>query len=80
MLFRSQLGILVLGPTEALPDLQRLPGLSLAELGWSFATRLLVGSLLMGLLMAPPSGWLCWWWLQRRRQDPARPGNTIRSM
>lgn len=82
-----QLGILLLGPTESLPDLQRLAGLPLAELGWSFAIRLLVGSLLMGLLTAPPSGWLCWWWLRRRRrrigsspQDSASPGNTIRSM
>jgi uncharacterized protein (DUF2062 family) len=76
-----QLGILLLGPAESLPDLRRLAGLPLAELGWSFASRLLVGSVLMGLLMAPPSGWLCWWWLRRRRrQEPARPGNTIRSM
>jgi len=61
-----QLGILLLGPTERLPDLRQLAGQPLAELGWSFASRLLLGSVLMGLVMAPPSGWLCWW-LQRRR-------------
>lgn len=85
-----QLGILVLGPAEDLPALERLAtvGLSelgVAELGWSFGSRLLLGSLLMGLLTAPLSGSLCWWWLRRRPrrqtdQDSASPGNTIRSM
>jgi len=62
-----QLGILLLGPAEELPGLDRLATLGLAELGWSFGSRLLLGSVLMGLLLAPPSGWLCWWWLRRRR-------------
>lgn len=62
-----QLGILLLGPAEALPPWDQLASLQLAELGWSFGIRLLLGSVLMGLVMAPPSGWLCWWWLQRRR-------------
>jgi uncharacterized protein (DUF2062 family) len=61
-----QLGILLLGPAESLPGWDQLASLQLAELGWSFGTRLLLGSVLMGLVMAPPSGWLCWW-LQRRR-------------
>lgn len=62
-----QVGILLLGPAESLPEWDQLASLQLAELGWSFGVRLLLGSVLMGLVMAPPSGWLCWWWLQRRR-------------
>lgn len=62
-----QLGILLLGPAGRLPPWDQLATLQLAELGWSFGIRLLVGSVLMGLLLSPPSGWLCWWWLQRRR-------------
>ncbi len=61
-----QVGILLLGPAESPPSLNQLASLQLAELGWSFGVRLLLGSVLMGLVVAPPSGWLCWW-LQRRR-------------
>ena len=76
-----QLGMLVLGPTEALPELERLAGTAISELGWAFGSRLLLGSLLMGLLTAPVSGLLCWWWLRRRHgHDSAMPGKTIRSM
>lgn len=62
-----QVGILLLGPAESPPAWDQLASLQLAELGWSFGVRLLLGSVLTGLVMAPPSGWLCWWWLQRRR-------------
>ncbi|MFM7311893.1 MAG: DUF2062 domain-containing protein [Cyanobium sp.] len=68
-----QLGVALLGPAEDLPALEALFGggladLALADLGWSLGVRLLVGSLLMGLVAAPLSGSLCWWWLQRRRR------------
>lgn len=62
-----QLGILLLGPTQSLPQLDQLASLGLAGLGWTYGSRLLLGSVLMGLLAAPLSGSLCWWWLQRRR-------------
>jgi len=76
-----QLGIVLLGPIDAVPELRQLASLTLTELGWAFGSRLLIGSLLMGVISACLSGLLCWWWLERRAaQDPARPGNTIRSM
>ena len=61
-----QVGILLLGPPEALPDLDELASVGLAGLGWSFGSRLMLGSVLMGLLAGPLSGSLCWWWLRRR--------------
>lgn len=76
-----QLGMLVLGPIGVVPDLEQLASLALSELGWAFGSRLLLGSLLMGVVSAAASGLLCWVWLRRRAaQEPARPGNTIRSM
>jgi hypothetical protein len=76
-----QLGIVLLGPIDTVPELKQLASLTLTELGWAFGSRLLIGSLLMGVISACCSGLLCWWWLKRRAgQDPARPGNTIRSM
>jgi len=64
-----QLGNLLLGPGEALPAVDQLVRGELADLGWSLASRLMLGSLLMGLVAAPLSGSLCWWWLNRRRRQ-----------
>lgn len=76
-----QLGILLLGPVGVVPQLEKIATLAVSDLGWAFGFRLLLGSLLMGVISACLSGMLCWWWLQRRaNQDSARPGNTIRSM
>ena len=61
-----QVGILLLGPIETMPALEQLASQGLGELGWSFGIRLLLGSLLMGLLAAPLCGSLSWWWLRRR--------------
>ena len=66
-----QVGMVLLGPTESLPKLDQLASLGLAGLGWSYGSRLLLGSVLMGLLLAPLSGSLCWWWLHRRRRHRA---------
>jgi len=73
-------GNLLLGPIDGMPDLAGITALAVTDLGWALGSRLVLGSLLMGLLCAALSGVLYWAWLRRGAQEPARPGNTIRSM
>jgi uncharacterized protein (DUF2062 family) len=65
-----QLGVLVIGPGPAWPALHEVDLPLMRQLGWAFSSRLMLGSLLMGLLAAVVSGLLCWRWLlhsERRR-------------
>jgi len=84
--FNFQLGCLLIGPGPAWPGLAALQQGELAGLGWSFATRLLLGSTVTGVACASALGVGYWRWLQHRHstlssaQDPANPGNTIKSM
>jgi uncharacterized protein (DUF2062 family) len=78
-----QVGCLLLGGGPAWPGLGALQRDQLLELGWSFGSRLLLGSAVVGLAAAALSGWLCWRWLRRGgegAQAAAGPGKIIRSM
>ncbi len=63
-----QLGCLVLGPGTGWPGWNALRSETLRQLGWTFATRLLLGSAMMGLVTALISGLVCWRWLHRRQR------------
>jgi len=73
-----QLGVLVIGPGPAWPALHEMDLELMRRLGWAFSSRLILGSVLMGVLAAVVSGVLCWRWLhhsERRRQ--ARPRQAL---
>jgi uncharacterized protein (DUF2062 family) len=83
--FNFQLGSWLLGPGPDWPGLGALKGPNLGALGWSFGGRLLLGSTITGLVSAAVLGLAAWQWLRRQEpsgavQDPAKPGNTIRSI
>lgn len=84
--FNYQLGGWLIGPGPAWPGLAALQHQDLAALGWSFAGRMLVGSTVTGGCSAAVLGIAYWRWLEQHQsaeggvQDPATPGNTIRSM
>jgi len=64
--FNYQLGCLLLGAGPGWPGLAALQRDQLLQLGWSFGSRLLLGSALVGAIVAALSGWLCWQWLARQ--------------
>lgn len=70
--FNYQLGCLLLGPGVVWPGLAALRGDGVWDLGWAFASRLLLGSTIAGLATAVASGWICWHWL-RRSTAPTSP-------
>ncbi len=76
--FNFQLGSWLMGPGPAWPGLAAVQHGDLWAQGWSFAGRLLLGSTVSGGISAAVLGLGYWHWLQR--QEPATPGNTIRSM
>jgi uncharacterized protein (DUF2062 family) len=61
------LGSLILGPGKGWPELDQLHSASLKELGWDFASRLLLGSTLVGLVAAILCGKVCLQWLRSNR-------------
>jgi uncharacterized protein (DUF2062 family) len=63
--FNYQLGCRLLGPGQGWPGGAALRHETLTQLGWAFASRLLLGSTLVGLVAAVSSGLLCWRWLVR---------------
>ena len=69
--FNYRLGSLLLGPGQRWPGGAALRHETLRQLGWSFVSRLLLGSTLVGLVTATVSGLLCWRYLQRL--DRAHP-------
>lgn len=71
--FNYQLGCWLLGPGTPWPGLGALQAEGLGELGWSVASRLLLGSSLVGLACAVAGGWLYWLWLERGKASSAGP-------
>ena len=63
--FNYQLGSLLLGPGRGWPGLQALSQERIWELGGQVASRLLLGSTLVGAACAVGIGWLYWSWLER---------------
>ena len=63
-----QLGSLLMGPGPAWSHLKNFTPRNLAQLGWAFSSRLFLGSVLVGALIAAASGLGCWRWLQHRRR------------
>ncbi|MEX0588023.1 MAG: DUF2062 domain-containing protein [Cyanobium sp.] len=77
--FNYQIGCWLIGPGTGWPGLNSLMDGSIWHSSGAFVSRLMLGSTLMGLVMALLGGWLYWHWLERemRRRRP-NPGNTIR--
>jgi uncharacterized protein (DUF2062 family) len=63
--FNYRLGCWLIGPADGWPGVSALRGDSLRTLGWSVASRLLLGSALVGLLASAAGGGLYWLWLER---------------
>jgi uncharacterized protein (DUF2062 family) len=61
--FNFKLGSMVLGTGMGWPGLDTLRSEAVWQLGWSFTSRILLGSLLVGLAAGPGLGWLYWRWL-----------------
>jgi hypothetical protein len=62
--FNHQLGCLVLGSGSGWPGLYALRSDDLWSLGWDFASRMILGSALVGAVMAALAGLAHWVWLQ----------------
>jgi hypothetical protein len=63
-----QLGAWLIGAGPAWPGRHNLDPERLGELGWAFTSRLMLGSLLMGVLASPVVGVVCWRWLHHRER------------
>jgi len=70
-----QLGVWLIGPGPAWPGRHELDPERLADLGWAFSSRLLLGSVLVGSLAAVVVGLGCWRWLHHRE----RKGVSLRN-
>jgi uncharacterized protein (DUF2062 family) len=68
--FNYQLGSLLLGPGRGWPGPQALSKDSIWQLGGQVASRLLLGSTLVGAACAVGIGWLYWHWLERKAAQP----------
>jgi uncharacterized protein (DUF2062 family) len=64
-----RLGSWLLGPGQGWPGAQALRADAFTSLGWSVASRLLLGSTLVGVVCALAGGWLYWWWLEREQRQ-----------
>jgi len=65
--FNYRLGSWLIGPSKDWPGMGALRAESLRELGWSVASRLLIGSTLMGLVASAVGGGCFWLWLERQQ-------------
>jgi uncharacterized protein (DUF2062 family) len=64
--FNYQLGCWLLGNGQSWPGGEALSHQALWQLGGEVASRLLLGSTLVGLTCATGIGWFYWLWLRRR--------------
>ncbi|MCT0248017.1 DUF2062 domain-containing protein [Synechococcus sp. CS-205] len=76
--FNYQLGTWLLGPGHGWPSMAILKQHGFWELGWSFTSRLILGSTIVGASSASVVGLTYWRWMLR--QPPPKPGQSIRSM
>jgi uncharacterized protein (DUF2062 family) len=63
--FNYQLGSWLLGDAQSWPGGEALNQQALWQLGGHVASRLLLGSFLVGAVLATSLGWLYWRWLER---------------
>jgi uncharacterized protein (DUF2062 family) len=63
-----QLGALLIGPGPAWPGQAELNLERLGDLGWAFTSRLLLGSVVMGILAAGVVGAGSWRWFHLRER------------
>ena len=66
--FNYQLGSWLLGPGQGWPSAQALQQEGLWQLGWSFSSRILLGSTISGVVCAVAIGGVYWQWLEREQQ------------
>ncbi|WP_255145859.1 DUF2062 domain-containing protein [Synechococcus sp. ATX 2A4] len=66
--FNYQLGSWLLGPGQGWPSAQTLQQQGLWEMGWSFTSRILLGSTISGVVCAPVLGRAYWQWLEREQE------------
>jgi hypothetical protein len=64
--------VVLLGPGPAFPGMAELDAETLSRLGWSFTSRLMLGSLLIGGVAAAICGVVCWQWLHWRERRQGR--------
>ena len=69
--FNYQLGCWLLGPGAGWPGLDALRSGAIWELGWTFGSRLLLGSTLVGLVTSLAAGWAYWQWLHHGERSLA---------
>jgi len=67
--FNYRLGCWLLGPGQGWQGAEALRADAFTSLGWSVASRLLLGSSLVGVVCAVSGGWLYWWWLEREQRQ-----------
>jgi len=71
--FNYQLGAWLLGPGRGWPSAEVLQREGFWELGWSFSSRLLLGSSLVGLVASSTVSLAYWYWLEREARQPLTP-------
>jgi uncharacterized protein len=67
--FNYRLGSWLIGPADSWPGVAALRTDNVLQLGWSVASRLLLGSSLVGLVASAAGGGLYWLWLKRGQDD-----------
>ncbi|PZV01040.1 MULTISPECIES: DUF2062 domain-containing protein [unclassified Synechococcus] len=71
--FNYQLGSWMLGPGRGWPSLEVIRQEGIWDLGWSFSSRILLGSTVVGLLASVCISALYWTWLERNLAKPVKP-------
>ena len=67
--FNYRIGCWLIGPGSGWPGLAALRSGKLGSMGWSVASRLLLGSTLVGAISAALGGWIYWWWLKHHQRQ-----------